>query len=102
MASLRRRAAALVGPPLFPALLCPGRLRPQTASQAVLAALSSVLRLGHAGGRPPGEPLILREHRSPAPGRRNMDIKSILIDSIAADAIEVPVAGHLLLERPLF
>ncbi len=30
-----------------------------------------------------------------------MDIKSILSVTIAADAIEVPVVGHLLLERPL-
>jgi malate dehydrogenase (oxaloacetate-decarboxylating) len=30
-----------------------------------------------------------------------MDIKSVLSDTIGADAIEVPFGGHLLLERPL-
>src|SRR4051812_32526904 len=30
-----------------------------------------------------------------------MDIKSVLSDAIAADVVEVPFVGHLLLERPL-
>ena len=30
-----------------------------------------------------------------------MDIKSALSDAIAADVVEVPFVGHLLLERPL-
>ena len=31
-----------------------------------------------------------------------MDVKSALSDAIKADVLEVPLTGHLLLERPLF